>query len=109
MDIFSQWFDTDFWHTEALFVEALAMKGLQAVAVLVVALWLSRLLQRVAEHRLRQDNQNDDAIIQAYKSIIRYVVMVPGVLVAIHLVGINLAGPERRTRHNTFPPARCAF
>ena len=91
MDILSQWFETDYWHTEGLFVEALAMKGFGAVAVLAVAFWLSRLLQRAVEHRLRQDNQNDDAIIRAYKSIVRYVVLVPGILVAIHLVGIDLS------------------
>lgn len=91
MDILSQWFDTDSWHTDVVLVEAWVMKGLQALVVLVVALWINRLLQRTAEHRLRQGHKNDDAVIRAYKRIIRSVVMVPGILLAIHMLGINLS------------------
>jgi len=91
MEKLSQWFDADYWHTEVLFGEGLATKGLTALAVIVAAVWLSRLLQRTAEHSLRQNGQNDDAVIRAYKSIIRYVVMVPAVLVAIHVMGVDLS------------------
>jgi hypothetical protein len=59
MDRLSQWFDTDFWRSAVLFIETMAMKSLQVAGVLLMAFWFSRLLQRIAEHRLKQDNQNE--------------------------------------------------
>ena len=91
MTVSSHWLDADFASSAIHWIETLAAKGLQAVIVLLAAFWISRMLQRTAESRLRLGNHHDDGIIRMYKSTIRFVVMVPGVLVAIHLAGVDLS------------------
>lgn len=91
MNVLLHWFNTDFAPSAIHWIETLAVKGLQSVIVLLAAFWINRVLQRIAESRLRQGNHHDDGIIRTYKSIIRFVVLVPGILVAIHLTGIDLS------------------
>ena len=71
MNALSQWLTQYLGHIDLSRIETLGLKGLNAVLVLLSALWFSRLLQRIAEHRLGHDNQNDAGVIRTYKSIIR--------------------------------------
>ena len=72
-------------------VEVLGIKVLAATAIFLVAFWLSRMLQRFIDHRLSRDSHNDEATIRTYKRIARFIVMVPGILLAVHVLGFNMS------------------
>ena len=72
-------------------IEAMGMKAFVATAIFLAAYWVSRMLQRRIDRRLRQDSHNDEATIRAYKNIARSIVMVPGILIAVHVLGLNLS------------------
>jgi small-conductance mechanosensitive channel len=72
-------------------IEAMWIKGLQATLVLLVAFLISRWLQRLIDRRLRLDNKNDEAAIRTYKKVARFIIMVPGLLIGLHILGINLS------------------
>lgn len=72
-------------------IEAMGMKAFAATAIFLAAFWVSRMLQRRIDRRLRQDSHNDEATIRTYKSIARFIVMVPGILLAVHVLGLNLS------------------
>ena len=72
-------------------IEAMGMKAFAATAIFLAAFWVSRMLQRRIDRRLRQDSHNDEATIRTYKNIARFIVMVPGILIAVHVLGINLS------------------
>jgi len=72
-------------------IEAMGMKAFAATAIFLAAYWVSRMLQRRIDRRLRQDSHNDEATICAYKNIARSIVMVPGILIAVHVLGLNLS------------------
>ena len=91
MNAILQFIHTQLSPAAVRWIETMGIKGIQAVFVLLAAFWINRLLQRMADHRLRHGNQSDDGVIRTYKSIIRFVVMIPGILVAIHLTGIDLS------------------
>jgi small-conductance mechanosensitive channel len=91
MNVLSKWFNDSFGHAGVHAVETQVIRYLAAVIVLLAAFWISRVLQRTAERRLGQGDQSDDGAIRAYKRIIGVVVLVPGALVAIHLMGVNLS------------------
>jgi small-conductance mechanosensitive channel len=71
-------------------IEAIGIKVFAAIAVFLVAFWVWRMLKRFIDRRLRQDSHNDEATIRTYKNIVRFIVMVPGILLAVHVLGINL-------------------
>lgn len=91
MNALSEWVVALFSRIELDHVVALGTKVFQALLVLLAAVWISRLLQRMVERRLRHENQKDDGVIRTYKNIVRLGVMIPGTLLAIHLTGINLS------------------
>ena len=62
--------------------EAMGIRVLAAIAIFLAAFWVSRMLQRFIDRRLSQDSHNDEATIRTYKKIARYIVMVPGILLA---------------------------
>ena len=72
-------------------IEAMGIKLFAATAVFLAALWVSRMLKRFIDRRLGQDSHNDEATIRTYKSLARFIVMVPGILIAVHVLGINLS------------------
>ncbi|MFC1821952.1 mechanosensitive ion channel family protein [Thermodesulfobacteriota bacterium] len=72
-------------------IEALGIKVLAAATIFMAAFWISRTLQRFIDHRLGQDGHSDEATIRTYKNIIRLIVMVPGVLIAVYALGLNLS------------------
>jgi len=72
-------------------IEAMGIKIFAATAILLAAFWVSRMLKRFIDRRLSQDSHNDEATIRTYKNIARLIVMVPGILIAVHVLGINLS------------------
>ncbi len=72
-------------------IEMMAMKVFLAAAVFLTAFWVWRILQRTIDRRMRHENQNDEVAIRTYKSVARSIVLVPGILLAVHVLGINLS------------------
>ncbi len=72
-------------------IEAMGIKILAATAIFLTAFWISRILQRFIDRLLSQDSHNDEATISSYKNIARFIVMLPGILIAVHVLGINLS------------------
>ena len=72
-------------------IESMGIRVFAAAAVLLAAYLISRSLQRRIDRRLRQDSHNDEATICIYKNIARFIVMIPGILIAVHILGINLS------------------
>jgi hypothetical protein len=72
-------------------IEMMAMKVFLAAAVFLTAFWVWRILQRTIDRRMRHNNQNDEKVIRTYKSVARSIVLVPGILLAVHVLGINLS------------------
>ncbi|BHH84765.1 mechanosensitive ion channel family protein [Desulforhopalus sp. 52FAK] len=69
----------------------LANKWTHALLVLIAFLILSRMLQKIVARHLSHEEQYDESAVQTYCNITRFVVMVPGILLAIHILGINLS------------------
>jgi small-conductance mechanosensitive channel len=72
-------------------IEMMGLKLVSATAVLLVAFWVSRTLLRTIDRRMRHDDQDDEAIIRTYKTVVRAIVMVPGILLAVHVLGVDLS------------------
>ncbi len=72
-------------------IEAMGIKIFAATAILLVAFWVWRILKRFIDRRLGQDSHNDEATIRTYRNIARFIVMVPGILIAVNVLGINLS------------------
>ena len=72
-------------------IEMMGIKIFAAIAILLAAYWVSRMLQQRIDRRLRQDSHNHEATISTYKSIARSIVMIPGFLISLHVLGINLS------------------
>jgi len=72
-------------------IEAIGIEVFAATAIFLAAFWVSRMLQQFIERRLRQASHNDEATILTYKNIARLIVMVPGILLAVHVLGLNLS------------------
>jgi len=71
--------------------EAMGIRVLMAVAIILAAFWFSRMLQRFIDRQLSQDSHKDESIIRTYKKTVGYIVMVPGILLAVHALGVNLS------------------
>ena len=91
MNAASEWIAKFFDHIAVSRIETIGIKGIHVIIVLLAALWITRLLQRGVDRRLRNENTNDDGAIRTYKSVVRFVVMVPAIFLAIHLMGVNLS------------------
>lgn len=91
MGTLSDWFSKLIGKIDLSRIETIGIELIYAAIIFLAALWITRLLQRIAERRLRQQNQDDEGVIRAYKNFVSFVVMVPGVLLAIHLTGVDLS------------------
>jgi small-conductance mechanosensitive channel len=91
MNRLSQLFQEMFELINVKSIEMMGLKLISATAVVLVAYWVSRTLQRTIDRRMRHDDQHDEALIRTYKTVVRSIVMVPGVLLAVHVLGINLS------------------
>ena len=72
-------------------IEAIGIEVLAAMAILLAAFCVSRTLQRFIDRRLRQDDHSDESTIRTYRHVIRFLVMTPGLLLALHVFGFNLS------------------
>ena len=94
MSILAEWSTTLFGRFD-LSEGLLGNKWTQALLVLIIALILSRLLQNIVQRRLSNNDQIDDpanqAAIQTYKNMARLVVMAPAIVLAVHILGINMS------------------
>ena len=85
-----EWLAKFFGHIPVAGVEALLIKGFQALLVLLVVFVVLRILFKgIDRHYKKSDNRNEDDI-QIYKNIARYSIWTIGILAALHVVGINL-------------------
>jgi small-conductance mechanosensitive channel len=66
-------------------------KWAHALLVLIIALVISRLLQNAVGRHLKHDDRGDEFEIRTYKKVARFVVWVPGILLAVHVLGINMS------------------
>ena len=71
-------------------VEAMALRILGAVLVLLAAFWISRTTQRYLVRRLQRQDTGGAQAIQTYRRIVQAVVWVIGGAIALHTLGIDL-------------------
>ena len=67
------------------------MKVLLALTIVLAAYAGSRYLQRFIDRRLRVEGHRDEADVRVYKAAARLIMMVPGILIAVHVLGLNLS------------------
>ncbi|MGB5619691.1 MAG: hypothetical protein WBM78_22835 [Desulfobacterales bacterium] len=72
-------------------IEAMGIKFFASVAIVLAAFWISRILQRSIDRHMGHGTWDDDGAIFKYKIIVRFIVLVPGVLFAVHVLGFNLS------------------
>ena len=72
-------------------IETAGFKVILAIAVVLLALWLSRKLQRYIEHHFRRDDFEDERAIRKYKITARIVIVTLGALLALHVLGIDMS------------------
>ena len=72
-------------------IEAMGIQFFVSVAIVLAAFWISRILQRSIDRHMNHGAWNDQDAIIKYKIIVRFVVLVPGVLFAVHVLGFNLS------------------
>jgi small-conductance mechanosensitive channel len=71
-------------------VEAMALRILGAVLVLLAAFWISGTTQRYLVRRLQRQDTGGAQAIQSYRRIVQAVVWVIGGAIALHTLGIDL-------------------
>jgi small-conductance mechanosensitive channel len=86
-----KWLAKFFNHVDVSGIEAMVKHGLQALLVLLIAYWIWRILTRIIDRHLNHSSHNDEAAIKTYKSVARLIVFVPGILIAVHVLGLNLS------------------
>ena len=72
-------------------LEAMTIRVIAAVIILLIAYWVSRILTKYIDRRMSQHGHNDKATIRTYQRIARFIVMFPGILLAVHALGVNLS------------------
>lgn len=72
-------------------LEALSLEMLAAVATLAASFVVSRTLQRFLVRNLDDDGPDDHETIRVYRRFARILVWTPGLLLALHFVGLNLS------------------
>jgi potassium efflux system protein len=85
------WLAKFFGHTSVDGVEALAINGIQAAIVFVVAFFIAHALQKSIARLLKSGaSQQSDQVVNTYQHIARWIVWLVAVLVALHVIGFNL-------------------
>jgi small-conductance mechanosensitive channel len=82
-----EWLGKFFGHINVSGLEALAIKGLQALLVILAAYWISRMIQRIIVRSIK----NDKKAVHTYRTVVRYSVMPLGFVMALHIMGLNLS------------------
>jgi len=71
-------------------VEAMALRLLGAVLVLLAAFWISTTAQRYLVRRLHGHDEGQEETIRLYRRVVQVFVWVMGVGIALHTLGIDL-------------------
>ena len=82
-----EWLAKFLGHIDVSGLEAMAIKGLQALLVLLASYWVSRIIQRIIVRSIK----NDENAVCTYRTVVRYVVMPLGFVMALHIMGLNLS------------------
>ena len=91
MDNLLDWLAKFFGHIPVAGVEALLFKGLQAALVLLVVFVTLRILFKAIDHHYQKSDDRNKDDIRIYKRVSRFVFWALGILVALHVVGVNLS------------------
>jgi len=91
MNTLSEWLAKFLGHTDVSGVEAMGKHGLQALLVLLIAYWIWRRLKRIIDRHLNHSSHDNEAAIQSYKNMALFIVFIPGILIALHVLGLNLS------------------
>ena len=90
MDKLLDWLAKFFGHVPMHGVEALAIQGLKAALVLLAAYVGLRIVERGIDRHFKTSGHSDDAAIRTYKRVCRYGALTVGILIALHVAGIQL-------------------
>ena len=91
MDNLLDWLAKFFGHIPVAGVEALLFKGFQATLVLLVVFVVLRILFKSIDHHYQKSDDRNKDDIRIYKRVSRFVLWALGILVALHVVGVNLS------------------
>ena len=72
-------------------IETMGIKIVIAIAIILLALWISRKLRRTIEHHFTHDDFEDEQAVRRYKITTKIVVMAFGILLAMHVLGIDMS------------------
>ncbi len=72
-------------------IEMTGLKVIIAIAVLLLAWWISHKLQQTIDHHFTHDNFEDEQAVRNYKITTKIVVMAFGILLAMHVLGIDMS------------------
>ena len=67
-------------------IEAMGLRVLGAVLILIAGFWISRILQRILSRRI----QGHDGAVEVYRTIVRVATLVVAAALALHTLGIDL-------------------
>jgi small-conductance mechanosensitive channel len=73
-------------------IETTGFKVILAIAVVLLTLWLVRKVSNYIDHHMTHDNDNffDDQVARNYKITAKIVIMTLGILLALHVLGIDM-------------------
>ena len=86
-----EWLAKFFGHIPVAGIEALLFKGLQAALVLLVVFVGLRILFKAIDHHYKKSDERYKDDIRIYKKVSRFVLWTLGILIALHVVGVNLS------------------
>ena len=72
-------------------LETTGFKVILAIAVVLLASWLVHKVSNYIDHHMRHDNFLDDQVVRNYKITAKIVIMTLGILLALHVLGIDMA------------------
>ena len=91
IDNLLEWLAKFFGHIPVAGIEALLFKGLQAALVLLVVFVVLRILFKTIDHHYQKSDDRNKDDIRIYKRISRFFLWTLGILIALHVVGVNLS------------------
>ena len=91
MDNLLEWLAKFFGHIPVAGIEALLFKGFQAALVLLVVFVALRILFKGIDHHYKKSDDRNKDDIRIFKKVSRFVLWTLGILIALHVVGVNLS------------------
>ena len=71
-------------------IEAMGLRVLGAVLILIAGFWISRILQRILSRRIQRHDADRDGAVEVYRTIVRVATLVVAAALALHTLGIDL-------------------